>query len=287
MPGNYNEKYLPSNGWMESRYGSYKYPIIIQSAYKDKMANIKTTDIFNLYNCRYIYLIGLKFESNANNIVHLEKYDHILIKNEIIKGTGSIDKYDNPQEDLKANQCKNIFLEYSDISNAWNVPVDFVAVVSGHIIGNHIHKAGDWCIYLKGGSSHFLISNNIIYDARNGGFSAGQGTVFEFMQAPYIHYESYDIKFVNNIIHDTLGAGMGVSGGYNILMSYNTLYRVGKNSHVLEFNHGIRSCDGDISKCKIFLRAGGWGTSNPGRDEEIPNKKYLCLQQYNLQSCRI
>jgi hypothetical protein len=43
------------------------------------------------------------------------------------------------------------------------------------------------------------------------------------MTAPWIQYEAYDIKFVNNIIHDTDGAGIGVNGGYNILMAYNTI----------------------------------------------------------------
>jgi hypothetical protein len=269
--GVYDENYLPDNGWMESHYGTYNCPIIIQSLNNSNRAAIKTSDIFNLYNCRYIYLVNLNFESNGNNVVHLERCDHILITNVSIKGSGSIEDYSAPQEDLKANQCHNIFVEYSNISNAWNVPIDFVAVENGHIIGNIIHTAGDWCLYLKGGSSHFIISNNEIYDAKNGGFSAGQGTGFEYMIPPYIHYEAYDIKFINNLIHDTDGAGMGVNGGYNILLAYNTLYRVGKNSHTLEFGHGIRSC-GNSAQCNTYLDSGGWGTSKEGMEEKIPNK---------------
>lgn len=271
MPGTYREDVLPSNGWMESRYGTYNCPIIIQPAYSTGPVNVETSDILNFYNCRYIYLIGLNLQSNANNVLHLEKCDHILLKNLKITGLGNINDYNCPQEDLKANQCQNIYLENSDVSNAWNVPVDFVAVESGHIIGNKIHQAGDWCIYLKGGSSHFIISGNEIYNAVNGGFTAGQGTGFEWMVPPYIHYEAYDIKFVNNIIHDTHGAGMGVNGGYNILLAYNTLYRVGDRSHALEFLYGIRSC-GDISKCQYYLSLGGWGTAAPGDEQRIPNK---------------
>jgi hypothetical protein len=150
--------------------------------------------------------------------------------------------------------------------------LDFVAVKNGHIIGNKIHNAGDWCIYLKCGSSNFKIARNIIYNAINGGFSAGQGSGFEYMKPPYIHYETYDIKFVNNLIYDTNGAGMGVQGSYNVLLAYNTLFRVGKNSHALEFSHGVRSCDGNISKCQNYLRMGGWGSKVPGKTERIPNK---------------
>ncbi len=271
MPGNYNENNIPINGWMESRYGSYNCPIIIQSAYNNQKVTLKTGDIINLYNCSYIYLIDLNLTSQANNVLHLEKCDHILMKNLKITGMGNNNDYTSPQEDLKVNQCQYIYLEDSDISNAWNVPADFVAVEYGHIIGNRIHQAGDWCIYLKGGSSHFIISGNKIYDADNGGFTAGQGTGFEWMVPPYIHYEAYDIKFVNNIIHDTHGAGMGVNGGYNILLAYNTLYRVGNRSHALEFVQGIRS-GGNITKCSYYLSLGGWGTTVPGEEQRIPNK---------------
>lgn len=270
MPGNYDESNLPVNGWLESRLGTYNYPIIIQSAYKDQTVSLKTADILNFYNCSYLYLMNLDLSSSANNVLHLEKCDHILMKNLKITGLGNLSEYTSPQEDLKANQCKNIYLEGCDISNAWNVPVDFVAVENGHITDCKIHQAGDWCIYLKGGSSHFVISRNEIYEAVNGGFTAGQGTGFEWMEPPYIHYEVYDIKFVNNIIHDTHGAGMGVNGGYNILLAYNTLYRVGDLSHALEFVHGVRIC-GDIIKGKNYLSLGGWGTTNPS-EQLIPNK---------------
>jgi hypothetical protein len=47
------------------------------------------------------------------------------------------------------------------------------------------------------------------------------------MRTPWLHYEAYDIKVYNNVFHDIRGAGLSVSGGYNILMAYNTLYRVG------------------------------------------------------------
>lgn len=49
---------------------------------------------------------------------------------------------------------------------------------------------------------------------------------------------------MNNVIRDVTGAGLGVYGGYNILMAHNTLYRVGKRSHMLEIKLGDRSCDG-------------------------------------------
>jgi len=65
---------------------------------------------------------------------------------------------------------------------------------------------------------------------------------------------------------------MGVNGGYNILMAYNTLYRVGKQSHVIEVALGIRGCDGDPARCNTNRAAGGWGMTKVGGEEPIPNR---------------
>jgi hypothetical protein len=76
-------------------------------------------------------------------------------------------------------------------------------------------------------------------------------------------------------VHDTDGAAIGVNGGYNILLAYNTLYRVGRRSHAIEVVFGLRGCDGDISKCQANLNAGGWGTTqrNDGTNEQpIPDR---------------
>ena len=127
-------------------------------------------------------------------------------------------------------------------------------------------------MYAKGGSASLTVAGNEFYDAGTGGFTAGQGTGFEFMVSPWLHYEAYDIKFINNVVHDTQGAGFGVNGGYNILMAYNTLYRVGSRSHVIEVGFGSRSCDGNQAACRAAIAQGGWGTAVVGGDEPIPNR---------------
>jgi hypothetical protein len=176
-------------------------------------------------------------------------------------------------EAVKVNQSQYIYIEGSDIFHAYENAVDFVAVQYGHITGNRLHDGDDWCIYLKGGSAYFRIEGNEIYNCGTGGFSAGQGTGFEYMVSPWLHYEAYDIRFVNNIVHDTQGAGMGVNGGYNILLAYNTLYRVGANSHAIEVVFGSRSCDEDADRCAANLAAGGWGTKTVGAEgEPIPDR---------------
>ena len=91
------------------------------------------------------------------------------------------------------------------------------------------------------------------------------------MVSPWLHHEVYDVKFVNNVVHHTEGAGMGVNGGYDVLLAYNTLYRVGSRSHAIEIAQGARSCDGNLAACRSRLRAGGWGTTGEG-GQWIPNR---------------
>lgn len=43
-----------------------------------------------------------------------------------------------------------------------------VAVQYGHIFRNNIHNTGDWCMYLKGGSSYFRVEGNELYNAGSG-----------------------------------------------------------------------------------------------------------------------
>ena len=37
----------------------------------------------------------------------------------------------------------------------------------------------------------------------------------------------------------------GLIGSYNVLLAWNTLYRVGRRSHAIELVQGSRSCGGD------------------------------------------
>jgi hypothetical protein len=102
------------------------------------------------------------------------------------------------------------------------------------------------------------------------------------MTSPWIHYEAYGITFVNNVIHDVNTSGLGVNGGYNIVMAYNTLYRVGQGDHLIEFNFGSQGCDGDTTQttpghtlaenCTAYQAAGGWGDRTSGEQAVIPNK---------------
>jgi hypothetical protein len=277
VAGDYPDTEFPT--YWESRHGSYEFPIIIQSA--DEPGSAHLNGFVNVYDAQYLYLLNLTIATQGDAF-HCEKCDHLLIRGTTIDGG---DQH-NAHETVKINQSQHIFIEGNDISNAYENAIDFVAVQYGHITENRLHDGDDWCIYLKGGSAYFRIEGNEIYNCGTGGFTAGQGSGFEYLVSPWVHYEAYDIKFINNIIHDTQGAGMGVNGGYNILLAYNTLYKVGGNSHVIEVVFGSRSCDWDAERCTFNHSLGGWGPATTGGEgEPMPDRNVFIYNNiiYNPQ----
>jgi hypothetical protein len=257
-------------GQLTDRTGTYSFPIIIQSS--DGLGQVLLPGL-EVNQCQYIYFINLNTRgpSSGGDGFHISSCKYVLIRSCDINGNSQT------QEVLKGNQCQYVYVEDCNIYGPTdNVGLDFVAVQYGHIFRNNIHNTGDWCMYLKGGSAYFRIEGNELYNAGNGGFTAGQGSGFEYMVNPWLHYEAYDIKFVNNVVHDTDGAGMGVNGGYNILLAYNTLYKVGKNSHAIEIVFGGRGCGGEadhLIAAQANHDAGGWGRAVAEESQYyIPNK---------------
>ena len=265
--GTYPESAVPI--YWESRHGTQSAPVILKAI--DGVGTARLPNM-NVYDCRHLYILGLDISSGGGDVLHLDSCSTVLLRDTTIRGLGEIASYAVPQETLKVNQSQYIYVEHCDISGAWDNAVDFVSVQYGHVVGSRIHRSGDWAMYAKGGSASLTVAGNEFYDAGTGGFTAGQGTGFEFMVAPWLQYEAYDITFIDNVVHDTQGAGFGVNGGSNILMARNTLYRVGSRSHVIEVGFGSRSCDGNQAACRAYLAQGGWGTAVIGGDEPIPNR---------------
>ncbi|HUQ89996.1 MAG TPA: right-handed parallel beta-helix repeat-containing protein [Vicinamibacterales bacterium] len=266
MPGEYAESAIPH--YLELRYGSREAPIVFRAASGAGTARLRAG--LNIANVAYLYFIDIDIvPTPAADVFHCESCDHILIRNVTFSGgVRPAEGSDAPvaHETIKVNQSTRIYIEDSRVGGADDNAIDFVAVQDGHIIGNRVHSAGDWCGYVKGGSANILVDSNEFDDCGTGGFTAGQGTGLQFMTAPWLHYEAYGIRIVNNIVHDTEGAGLGVSGGYNVLIAFNTMYRVGSRSHVIEAGFGARSCDAaDVAaehdRCAARLSAGAWGTA--------------------------
>ena len=288
--------------YFADRIGTYAFPILLQAA--DGPGTVILKGGLNLANVGYLYLVDLTLRAGVeagaaygNNVLHIDNGDHILLRRLTLQGPLACitDACNDMQEVLKINQSHSVFVEQSDLAGAYQTVLDFFSVQTGHLLANHIHRSGGRCAYLKGGSAYFRVAGNEFDDCREAGFQAGEGSNLAFMQTPWLHYEAYDIKVTNNVFHDIYGAGLSVTGGYNILMAFNTLYRIGLDDEtgrpwsLAQLIHGWRGCvpadefggdSGTQARCQVLLNQGGWGTAALGWDnggEWIPNRNVLIL----------
>ncbi len=274
-PGDYPESALPT--YWQSRYGTFSAPIVVQAA--AGAHSVRLHGYLNIYDTRYLYLIGLDVLTDrgyggGGDVIHLEKTDHILIRDCTLNGFDGTKN--QPQETLKANQSRYLFVEDSDIGGAYWFAVDTMAVQYGHITGSRVHRAGDDCMVLKGGSTSFLVDDDEIFDCAEVGMSAGEGSGLEFLVRPWFRFEAYNMVFVNDIVHDTSNAGLAARGAFDVAFVGNTLYRVGTDQHagsaLMLFAFGMRGC-GHPEVCRANSAQGAWGSAVAGDGlEVIPNR---------------
>lgn len=259
LPGHVGE----SPNYWEYRRGTARTPITIAAA--NGPGTVSLANDINMFEVHHLRLKHLTI-SREGDVFHCERCSHITLDAVDFDGRGAA------HETVKVNQSQHIDILDSRIRGSYENAIDFVAVQWSRIAGNEISHADDWCAYAKGGSAYIEVTDNVIHHCGTGGFTAGQGTGFEFMVQPWLRYEAYGVDVHDNLIHDTEGAGLGVNGGYNIRMWDNVLVRTGSRSHTVEFVHGSRSCDGDVAGCAANHAAGGWG--GPGIDGQfIPSRK--------------
>ena len=266
-PGTYEN----DRTWMEHRYGTYDFPLVLQAA--DGPGTAVIANDMQFFSCHFVYLRDLVFEpANGGDGLHLDSCEFVLMKNCAIRGGPGTQRL--AQEALKANQCEYLYVEDCEIANASENALDYMCCHYGHIRRSRLHDAGDWVAYVKGGSSDFRIEGNEFHNGGTGGFVAGQGAGSEFLTSPWIHYQASNVRFVNNVVRDCEGAGFGVNGARNALFAYNTLYRVGSRSHGIEVAFGNDSLDGaaEAPIAQAYLQWGGWTHASTSGDQRIPNR---------------
>jgi Right handed beta helix region len=273
-PGEYRGAYLEG-----PRYGTAQFPIMIEPSDGPGTVTFVNTPgdrsgQITIVDARYVYLQDFSIRTDtsipeeAGDAFQCERCEHLLLRRMTIRSL----RREAQTETIKINQSQHIYIEDSHVIGAGDNALDMVAVQYGHIARNTFSDAADWCAYVKGGSAYIRVEANHFTRCGTGGFTVGQGTGFQFMTPPWLHYEAYDIKVVNNLISEIEGAGLGVNGGYNVLLAHNTLFRVGQRSHAVEFLPGRRGCDGGRADlCQPLLNQGGWGSTG---DEQqfIPNR---------------
>jgi hypothetical protein len=253
-PGRYPARALP-NYW-ESRWGSEQAPVVVEATKRGKASFASV----NLFDLRWVAFAGIAFRDRYD-LFHCERCQHVLLDHSRLVGSPR-----QLHENVKVNQSQHIAITNNLISGADDNAIDFVAVQYARVTGNTIERANDWCAYAKGGSASVLVARNRIRHCGTGGFTAGQGTGLQFMTAPFVQYEAYDVDVLDNEISDIEGAGVGVNGGFDVVIARNRMWDVGARSHAVEVGYGSRSCDGQPGdegreRCAENLDAGGWGTT--------------------------
>lgn len=253
-PGSYRGR---TPVYWEGHGGSAGAPIVIRSRFRKgkRRARLPAVNIFGADRLEFRD-VDLR---DGGDVVHCEQCSNFTLRRVDAFGRDA-------QETVKVNQSRRVRILDSRIGGAGDNAIDFVAVTDGLIKGNVIHRAQDWCGYAKGGSVDIRVVGNLFTRCGTGGFTAGQGTGFQFMTSPWLQYEAVGVVIRGNTVTDTNGAAFGVQGGFNVLVADNVAQRVGRRSHLLEATYGHRSCDGQPGdegreRCGQYLAAGGWGTT--------------------------
>ena len=266
LPGRWGAAQTP-NYW-QLKWGSPRAVVTLEAA----QPGTATLPAVNMFAVRWLVIDGVRF-SDQFDLFHCEQCRHVLIQQSQFDGSQQL------LDTVKFNQSSWIFLRHDTISGASQNPLQFVAVQHGAVTDDVLSDGGDWCAYFKGGSADLLIARNRVHDCATGGLLAGQGTGLQFMVPPFFRYEAYRIVIAQNWIWRTQGAGIAVNGGYRVALVDNRLWDTGSNSHTVEIDFGLRSCDGHPGDpgrglCARYLARGAWGTTrvDDGTNEvRIPN----------------
>jgi hypothetical protein len=294
LPGTYPCEPGPEDNncinYFANRRGTAQAPLILRAAQGADTVTLRGG--LNLNAVAYLYLLDLNLagggdlptNSSGNNLLHIEGGDHVLLRGLSVFGPACAnDGCNNLQEVLKVNQTQYLYVENSQIAGAWHSVVDYFVVQYGHFRNNQVYTAGQWCMYVKGGSAYLTIEGNEFHDCQLG-FQSGQSANLAVMREPWIHYETYDIRFINNVLHHIPGVGLSAAGAYNTLFAYNTLYQVGTSSDpgyaLVQLTYGERNCTpideipDVIRNCALFTARGAWGPAALSESlPAIPNQR--------------
>jgi hypothetical protein len=272
-PGTYSVDNVPA--LFQSLWGTAEFPVIFQAADDTGVVIFPSVDVTI---CRYFYMIGIHLTASQRDYVaNFRACDHILLRNCTFTGSDST-VVDTAEFGTKFYQCQHVYLEQCSIARPSGNAVDMYSNQYGHIRNCRIDHYGANAILLRGGTGYFTVEENTIHDGGGGITLSSVDTTrgLDNMVMPWVHYDAYDVKCFNNIIHHTLEAGFSCSGGYNVLFAHNTLYETGYTNSlvILGLARRARSVDKDL--CQQFMDSGAWGTWYLDRADSdaapIPNK---------------
>ncbi|MCE7935583.1 MAG: hypothetical protein DYG96_13480 [Chlorobi bacterium CHB2] len=258
-----------------------QHPIIIRAA--DGAGSATVVGGLTLQNASNVYLMDFSIRSVPGQkplsevLLGVFSGQNILLRNLRLIAPDPVQYPSNSDVDAGVGilNSANIHVEQCTLQGQAENGMAVVGSQNVELLKNVITQTTEWGVMAFGGTAYFKAEANIVRDCRRG-ISIGDASVAGFLVAPWVHYEVYDARVVNNLLHDVTGVPLRVAGGYNVLMAWNTLYRVAfddtKAAPLFEAVHGIRSCEDD-SLCRAMLATGGWGSdSAAGQPGPIPNR---------------
>ncbi|MDP4220833.1 MAG: right-handed parallel beta-helix repeat-containing protein [Bacteroidota bacterium] len=254
-PGVYSLDSVPSI--FESAFGTSDYPIIFEAA--DDTGSVVFPSVA-VSNCQFVYFLNITILASQESYVSsFRTSDHILLRHCRLSSSDSI----AAQYGASLYQCQHIYFEHSEFMRSAGSSIDFYATQYGHVRDCRIHDFGGEGVLLRGGTAYFTIEENTIHDGVMGGITCWASDTtrgLDNMILPWLHYEIYDIKCFNNIIHHTQHSGFSCSGGFNILFAFNTLYQTGMQTALVQLSQAKRACSVDRDFGHELIDSGAWGT---------------------------
>jgi hypothetical protein len=206
----------------------------------------------------HVYILGVTIHGPAGgNAIIAGNTDYLLLRD--VHAVGAIDVNFSTHTHLESVQVENGSVTISHTQY-------------GHAVGNRISATGSSpCFTLGAGSAYFTVDSNDIGPCGPAGAVAlGQTSSLDRLTSPWIHYETYGVKVINNIVHDPGGRAFTVAGAYDALIAHNTVV-TNSLSAFLFARLAPRTCS-ETRLCGTMHAAGGWGPTIPPLTYGIPNR---------------
>jgi hypothetical protein len=149
--------------------------------------------------------------SGFKNMTH-----HVVIKNNTV--------HDAVKDGIKVAQGDDIYVVNNRVHHVGDQGIDFVAVNDSVIARNEIrYVSGMAAMYVKGGSTHVLVADNLVAHARVDGIVVGGWTGEKFMRPGFRNWEAKDVVVIDNEVHAVGKRPLNILGAQDVDAIHNYL----------------------------------------------------------------
>jgi hypothetical protein len=237
---------------------SYAFPFVLRA---------EVTDTARLHGIlflggRNIYVIGVTLTGISNNYsIQAGTADYLLLRDVHVIGS----------QGIYIQLSSHVYLENVRIDDSTGNGIEIDRDQYVHVVGSRIARSAGACLLVTAGSAYLTVDGNDFGPSAQGGIRLGFQSPFDRFRKPWIQYDSYDVKVVNNVIHDYgTSPAVTIAGAYNMLFAQNTVVAPA-NSTFIRVAQSTRGCS-QPADCQTFRDAGGWGPVVGGVTTAIPNR---------------